>query len=80
MLLFLGDIGGGELLLLALLLLVLLLALIWRLIRPTKPAVVVHQNTPSFSVAYELQKLEELRARGTLTQDEFNAQKARLLR
>jgi hypothetical protein len=78
--LFLGDIGGAELLLLTLLLLVLILASIWRLLRPFKPTVIVQQPAPTLSVADELHKLQQLREQGVLTVPEFEEQKQRLLR
>lgn len=74
-----GNIGSTEILLLLLLPVVLVLALLWRLFRPAKPAVVVHQNAPSASVADELLKLQQLRDAGTITPAEFERQKARLL-
>lgn len=77
--LFMADIGGGELLLLTLLPLVVLLVVLWRLLRPSKPAVIVQQNTSSISVADELRKLQALRDAGTITAAEFEQQKAKLL-
>lgn len=74
-----GSIGTTEILLLLLLPVVLLLALLRRLLRPSTPAVVVHQNAPFRSVADELQKLQQLRDAGTITLAEFDQQKAKLL-
>ncbi|UOG74571.1 hypothetical protein MTX78_20945 [Hymenobacter tibetensis] len=61
LLLFMGDIGATELLTIMSLLLILILAAIWRLLRPAKHTVIVQPPTASFSVADELQKLEQLR-------------------
>lgn len=79
LLLFLGDIGGTEILLIMGLLLLLILAAIWRLLRPTKQTVVVQPPGPPFSVADELLKLQQLREQGVLTSAEFEEQKKRLL-
>ncbi|WP_045689433.1 SHOCT domain-containing protein [Hymenobacter sp. AT01-02] len=80
LLLFLGDIGGTELLIILLLLLALILSAIWRLLRPAKPTVIVQQPSPPMSVADELLKLQQLREQGVLTTQEFEEQKRRLLR
>jgi hypothetical protein len=79
LLLFMGDIGGAELLIIMSLLLLLILAGIWRLLRPSKPTVVVQQTTSPLSVADELSKLQQLREQGVLTAQEFEEQKRRLL-
>ncbi|QNE42347.1 SHOCT domain-containing protein (plasmid) [Hymenobacter sp. NBH84] len=78
MLLFLGDLGGAEVMLLSLIVFGLPFALLfWWLVRPKKPPVHVHQN--GGSVADELQKLQTLHAQGVLTEAEFQTQKRRLL-
>lgn len=78
MLLFLGDLGGAEVMLLSLIIFGLPFALIvWWLVRPKKPPVIIHQN--GGSVADELQKLQTLCTQGVLTEAEFQAQKRRLL-
>jgi hypothetical protein len=79
LLLFLGDIGGAEMLLILGLLLALILAAIWRLLRPAKQTVVVQSPGPPLSVADELLKLQQLREQGVLTSAEFEEQKRRLL-
>ena len=79
MLLFLGDLGGAEVMLLSLLVFGVPFALLlWWLVRPKKPPVSLHQN--GSSVADELQKLQTLYAQGVLTEAEFQAQKRRLLK
>ncbi|MBC6606961.1 SHOCT domain-containing protein [Hymenobacter sp. BT188] len=77
-LLFLGDIGGTEVMLISMLSVLLFILVLWRIFRPSKPVVVQHQSTSS--VADELLKLQALRKEGALTEQEFEAQKQRLMR
>ncbi len=77
-LLFLGNIGGTEVLLLLVLFSLSLIFVIRRLFR-SKPTVIINQSQPTSSVADELRKLQHLREQGVLTTQEFDKQKARLL-
>jgi hypothetical protein len=80
LLLFLGDLGGSEVMLISLIPALLIIAVLWRIFRPSKPTVIVQQSSTAHSVADELNKLQMLREQGVLTEEEFRAQKERLLR
>lgn len=52
-----------------------LVALVWAVANPGQ----TEENTIPFDIADELQKLADLKEKGILTEEEFNAQKSQLL-